>query len=357
MSIEGSAVTYTEYGTDIPKLLHTTNFKINPDAIKSNQILLKALATPLNPADLLQLRGGYNDSPDIQLGTEPNKEKKPLHVGGNEGVYKVVKSGSDASQFKEGDLVIPKLPSFGTWRSYAIAEADNLINVNGLTVEQAATISINPATAYQLLNNYISDWKSGDYVIQNSGTSQVSRYVSQLGKLRGIKTISVVRDGKSQQEIDELKQFGAEHVISHLEFNDENFDISKYTKGGNVRLALNGSCDSTVANLVKSLSNKGQLVSYGFLGGADIKYSAQQQFAKDLITRRFWLTANTYADPQGKVDTIKHLVELYGTGKIKDVPYNKLHYKQGGSEEISKELLQGLSNFKNGKGKQVLFYD
>lgn len=356
MTIEGSAVTYTEYGSDIPKLLGTTNFKINPDEIKPDQVVIKALATPLNPADLMQLRGGYNESPEIQLGTEPNG---PLHVGGNEGVYKVVKagSGSNASQLKEGDLVIPKLPSFGTWRSYAIADAVNLIIVNGLSVDQAATISINPATAYQLLNNYISDWQKGDYVIQNLGTSQVSRYVSQIAKLYDVKTISVVRDGKPQQEIDELKKYGAEHVISHLEFNDENFDITKYTNGANVRLALNGSCDSTVANLVKSLSTKGQLVSYGFLGGAEIRYSAREQFAKDLVTRRYWLTANTVADPQGKVDTIKHLIELYKTGKIQDVPYNKLRYKQGSKEEISKVLLQGLSNFKDGKGKQVLFYE
>ncbi|CCG20843.1 Mrf1 mitochondrial respiratory protein [Candida orthopsilosis Co 90-125] len=354
MTIEGSAVTYTEYGSDIPKLLGTTDFKINPNDIKPDQVVIKALATPLNPADLMQLRGGYNASPEIQLGTEPNS---PLHVGGNEGVYKVVKPGSNVSGFKEGDLVIPKLPSFGTWRSYAIADADNLIVVNGLSVDQAATISINPATAYQLLNNYVSDWQKGDYVIQNSGTSQVSRYVTQIAKLYGIKTISIVRDGKSKEEIDELKKFGAEHVISHSEFNDENFDIEKYTKGANVRLALNGSCDNTVANLVKSLSSKGQLISYGFLGGAEIKYSAQQQFAKDLVTRRYWLTANTVANPQGKVDTIKHLIELYHTGKIQDVPYNKLHYKQGGNEEISKVLLQGLSNFKGGKGKQVLFYE
>ncbi|KAI5955579.1 hypothetical protein KGF57_003712 [Candida theae] len=357
MTVQGSAVTFTEYSADIPKIVHSTDFTIDPNAIKEDQILIKALATPINPADLMQLRGGYNDAPDIQLGTEPND--KPLHVGGNDGVFKVVKagSGSKASKYKEGDLVIPKLPAFGTWRTYAIAGADDVINVNGLTVEQAATISVNPATAYQLLHNYVSDWKEGDYVIQNSGTSQVSRYVSQIAKLDGVKTISVVRDGKSQEEIDELKKFGAEHVISHSEFNDEKFDITKYTKGAPVRLAFNGSGDSTVAHLVKSLSQKGQLLSYGFLGGAEIKYSAVDQFAKDLVTRRYWLTANTYADPEGKVDTIKRLVELYSSGKIKDVPYNKVHYKQGGNEEISKVFLEGLANFKNGKGKQVLFYD
>lgn len=356
-TVEGTAATYTTPGSDFANVLKPTNFKIDFDAVKPSQLVLKALASPINPADLSQIVGGYNEPKRFtDLGTTPND---PVSVGGNEGVFKVVHVGSDAgSEFKVGDHVIPLLPSFGTWRSYATAEPKDLIKVNGISVDQASTISINPSTAYQILNQYVTDWdtKGGnDWIVQNSGNSQVSKFVIQLAKaLYNVNVISVIRDGKPQEVTDELIKLGAKHVINESEFTKEDFDITKYTNGGNVRLALNGSSDPTVPSLVKSLSKNGTLVSFGVVGGTKIEYDARLQLFKNLSTRSFWLTANTYANPDLKKDTVEKLVEIYKTGKISDVPYNKVSYKAG--QDLAKLVVDAIAESKK-SGKQVIFYE
>ena len=51
---------------------------------------------------------------------------------------------------------------------------------------------VNPPTASLLLSEFV-DLKPGDWVIQNAANSGVGSYLIQLAKLRGFKTINVVR--------------------------------------------------------------------------------------------------------------------------------------------------------------------
>ncbi|KAI5951134.1 ETR1 [Candida jiufengensis] len=348
---KGQAVTFEKYGKDLQNLLHTTTYEIDSSKLEPNQLLLKTVASPINPADIGQIGGGYNDKePITNLGNISQND--PTNVGGNEGVFKILAIGSNVSNFSIDDLVIPLLPKFGTWRNYAIAQEKDLIKVNGLTIEQAATISINPSTAYQILHQFVDNWEKGDYIVQNGGNSQVSKYITQLSKIYDINVISIIRDGKSQQEIENLKNLGAKEVIFESEFDNENFDITKYTSGANVRLALNGTSTST-SSLVKSLSPNGTLVTYGVIGNTEIKYDARLQLFKNLSTKAFWLTANTYKNPEFKKETIYKLIELYEQKKISDVGYEKLWVSD--NDDITKSLLRGVVNTKS-NGKQVLFY-
>ncbi|KAG7663979.1 uncharacterized protein J8A68_002480 [[Candida] subhashii] len=354
--IQGTAVTYTHHGRDLSQVLSNTHFKISTP-IAPNQILLRTLATPINPSDLGQIYGGYNVPRTItDLGSEPNPA---LHVAGNEGVYEIIELGEKVEGYVVGDIVIPKLPGFGTWRTCALVNVGDedrspLIRVNGLSLDQAATISINPSTAYQILNQYVKDWQDGDWVIQNAGNSQVSKYLTQIARLMNISTISVVRDGKSAEEIKELYELGATKVINESEFISPEFDIGKVTNNGNVRLALNSVCGVTVPNLVASLSNDGFLVSYGVVGSPEIKYDGRLQLFKNLTTVSYWLTANTKRNPQSKVDTINKLIELYQTGKIKDVEFNKVEYNPK-TQDLKSVVLKSIADSKN--GKQVIIYE
>ncbi|RLV89826.1 putative trans-2-enoyl-CoA reductase 1 mitochondrial [Spathaspora sp. JA1] len=347
--IQAKAATYTSHGKNLDQILTDTSFTINTP-IQPNQILLRTLATPINPSDVHQIYGGYNVPRTItDLGSVSND---PLHVGGNEGVFEVVEVGTSVTGYQQGDTVIPQLPGFGTWRSYALVnvELQPLIKMNGLTLEQASTISINPCTAYQILNQFIKDWQDGDWVIQNAGNSQVSKYFTQLTRLRGIKVVSVIRNDKSEADIEELYELGATKVIKESEFLSESFDIEKLTNGGNVRLALNSVGGTTVAQLVKSLSIDGTLVTYGVVGSPDIVYDGRIQLFKNITTTAYWLTSNTKRNPNSKIETINKLIELYQQKKIKDVDFGKVIYSK--NEDLKKVILEAISK----DGKQVVIY-
>ena len=359
MTITGKATTYSAPGSDLPNVLQQTTFVIDEAAIQPNDVVVKTLATPINPSDVAQIFGGYNDAvPSTRLGSDTTPQ--PLSVGGNEGVFKVIQIGSNVKNYEVGDVVIPKLPGFGTWRTHAVVDITQdsdltpFIKVNDLTIDQAATISINPSTAYQLLHQFVKDWKSGDWIIQNAGNSQASKYLTQLAKLINVNVLSIVRDGKPQELYDELYELGATKVLSESEFLHPEFNIEDVTKGeGNVRLTLNSIGGETVGGLVKGLSRNGVLATYGVLGGGKISYDGRIQLFKNISTRAYWLTANTKANPQSKVDTVEAVSKLFKEGKLKVAAYDKVKFDSTG--DLKATILNTIGKSKS--GKQVVIYE
>jgi mitochondrial enoyl-[acyl-carrier protein] reductase / trans-2-enoyl-CoA reductase len=207
------------------------------------------------------------------------------------------------------------------------------------------------------LFQFVPEWKSDgtEFVIQNAGNSQVAKYVSQIAKHYKINTISVVRDGKSQGEIDELYSLGATKVISELELSDPNFathTLRDIIGDGTVRLALNSVGGSTIPHFVKALSQNGVLATFGAISGSDISYSSVDQLFKNITTVAFWLSASTRKDPDFKIKTINDLVDLYKNEQISTPKFNHVHVDN--PDALLTDLMTSISNSKN--GKQVLIY-
>jgi trans-2-enoyl-CoA reductase len=83
----------------------------------------------------------------------------------------------------------------GTWRTHAVVQADHVVKVPrspSLTALQAATLAINPCTAYRMLRDFV-ELQKGDYIIQNAANSAVGQYVIQLARVWGYRTVNIVR--------------------------------------------------------------------------------------------------------------------------------------------------------------------
>lgn len=106
------------------------------------EVSLKMLGAPINPSDLFQIEGQYGIQPPVPA------------IGGNEGVAVVEKVGSAVKSLKVGDWVVPwRQNGFGTWRQHAKTSEENLLKVaNDIPMAYASALSVNPATAYRLLN-------------------------------------------------------------------------------------------------------------------------------------------------------------------------------------------------------------
>ena len=76
------------------------------------------LAAPVNPADINTIQGVY-----------PIKPKLPS-IPGNEGVAEVVSVGSDVKELKVGDRVLPRASAWGTWRTHALCDANEMVKVS-----------------------------------------------------------------------------------------------------------------------------------------------------------------------------------------------------------------------------------
>lgn len=90
-------------------------------------------------------------------------------------------------------ISVLNIPNTGTWRSLVKADASSVVKVpNDIPVPYAATLSVNPATAYRLLSDF-EKLAPGDVIIQNGANSMVGLAVIQMARDRGIKTINVIR--------------------------------------------------------------------------------------------------------------------------------------------------------------------
>uniref|UniRef100_A0A914BYU8 Enoyl-[acyl-carrier-protein] reductase, mitochondrial n=1 Tax=Acrobeloides nanus TaxID=290746 RepID=A0A914BYU8_9BILA len=178
--------------------------------VSSNKVLVKWLASPINPLDINKIEGTY-----------PWKKEFPI-VGGSEGTGVIEKVGNNVHDLKPGDSVVSMGIGVPLWNEYCVVDNSQLMKIDSrLDLISAATLIINPPTAYAMLKDYV-DLDAGDIVIQNAANSGVGRSVIQLAKIFGLKSINLIRDRPNVQELkNELRQLGADFVFTEEEFRND----------------------------------------------------------------------------------------------------------------------------------------
>lgn len=238
----------------------------------AGEVLIEMLAAPINPADINILEGRYGTLPDLPA------------VPGNEGVGVVAECGAGVEDLAPGRWVKPPA-GVGCWREALVAKAEDCIPLpDGMDTEQAAMISVNPPTAWRMLEDFV-DLKPGDWVVQNAANSGVGRCVISIARHRGLKTLNVVRRADVR---DELKAMGADAVV----LEDEPFfkDVAVITGGPRPRLGLNAVGGESAGRLLRCLAPGGTLVTYGGMSKQGFTVGAAQMIFADLRVRGFWVS-------------------------------------------------------------------
>lgn len=140
------ALMIKEFGdpSKVVEKVDTENQVNEKTSVTASQVLINFKASPINPADINTIQGTYGVKPNLPV------------VGGGEGVATVVRVGSGVTKMRAGDHVIPTVPGYGTWRSYAIADQEELFCVDkDLDIFDAAQLSVNPPTAYRMLKDFV----------------------------------------------------------------------------------------------------------------------------------------------------------------------------------------------------------
>ncbi|MBL27939.1 MAG: alcohol dehydrogenase [Rhodospirillaceae bacterium] len=246
---------------------------VQPPALQPDEVAVDVLATPINPADVLKCYGKYGHGENVP----------PLPSwGGVEGAGVVAEAGSEA-KLAPGTLVaMARAP--GMWSERVVVPAKSVIPLPaGTDPEQAAMMSVNPPTAWLMLDDYV-DLKEGDWVIQNAANSAVGRHVIAFAKARGIKTINVVR---SEAAGEGLTALGANMVL--VDGPDLPERILAAGIGGPVRLAIDAVGGVSTAHIASCLSEGAKVVCYGLLSGDDPRLPAELSIFYDVSMHGFWL--------------------------------------------------------------------
>jgi trans-2-enoyl-CoA reductase len=282
--------------------------------------LVKFLAAPIHPADVNMVQGTYGHT----VSSFPA-------VAGIEGVGVVEQVGKNVNKFKLNQRVIPAQPGLGTWRTHAVVKADHLETVSeDIPIEYAAILSVNPCTAYRLLNDFV-DLREGDVIIQNGSNSMVGLAVIQMAKMRGIKTINIIRERANLNfAIERLKELGADIVVTDkyantIKMNQLVSDLPK------PKLALNCIGGPSSRLVARFLGNGGTMVTYGGMSHKPVTIPTSAFIFNDITLKGFWLSrwveTHSREEKQRMLDEIttmikqKKLVLFTETFKFSDFPH------------------------------------
>ncbi|MHA2170707.1 MAG: zinc-dependent alcohol dehydrogenase family protein [Candidatus Kariarchaeaceae archaeon] len=281
---------------DPKEVVELSDLQLPP--FEEHDVLVSLEATPINPSNIYMIQGIY-----------PTRQKPPINLG-SEGIGKVVAIGDQVTHLKVGDRVLLPVGQ-PAWADQFVIPSKLLFPLPDADPLQLAMIGINPPTAYAMLTEFVS-LQPGDWVIQNAANSAVGRYVIELCKIWGYRTLNIVR---RESLVTELMALGADVVL--VDGDDLPRRVRESIGEDKIQLGFDAVAGEASNRLIQCLGHGGILVVYGALSLQNIQVNMGVLMAKDLTVKSFWLSRWFPQTDQKKVkETFSKLIELIAQKKL-----------------------------------------
>ena len=269
------------------------------------EVLVRMLASPVNPSDLMTVRGVY-----------PHKPGLPA-IPGYEGVGIVEAAGSGfLGRYLKGKRVAVLNKMGGNWAEFAVIPAKQAIPLSDrLSLEQAATFFVNPATAYVMTRKVLQIPRDA-WLLQTAAGSVLGGMVRRLGRHYGFKVINVVR---REEQAEELKASGADAI---LVFNGDEHEIpylreqlEQVASTSGVKYAIDPVGGQTTTAVMDVLAVDGHLLLFGSLSSDPIVFFPRALITPAAKVAGFWL--GHWMDQQSllsKLALVKQITKLIRQG-------------------------------------------
>ena len=238
------------------------------------EVRVRMIASPVNPSDLLVVRGLY--------GVLPSLPSTP----GFEGVGVVDKVGSGILGWMvKGKRVTVINSAGGNWAEYVVIPARQARPVaSDIPDAQVASFFVNPATVLAMVRHVLKVPK-GEWLLQTAAGSELGRMVVRLAKHDGIKTLNVVR---RHEAMEELKNLGGDAVICSAD-GPISQQVRAITGPDGVRFAIDPVGGDAGTGAFDSLAADGRLLLYGTLTGEPVRIDSRKMIAGRRVVEGFWL--------------------------------------------------------------------
>jgi NADPH:quinone reductase-like Zn-dependent oxidoreductase len=288
--LEAKYVRFDEFGSP------QTVLKVDNKTIqrpKTGEVLVRMISRPINPSDLIPIRGGYSHR--ISLPSVP----------GYEGIGIVEEIGPSMSYELLGRRVLP-LRGEGTWQQYVRTSADWAVPIpEGMDDYIAAQLYINPITAW-LTCTQVLNLSSEDVLLVNACGSSIGRIYCQLARIMGFKLIAVTRNNTYTEE---LLQLGASKVIDSTDTPLSEM-VMEFTNGRGASAAIDSVGGTSGSELAFCMRPDAVLLSIGLLSGLPLHWAELASNSKVIVKQfhlRHW---NQHVSVQTWQETFNNLKDL-----------------------------------------------
>ena len=245
-----------------------TIVEVEPLEAAPGEAIIAVEAAPIHLADLYCMQGKENFR--MSLPATP----------GFEGVGRISKLGPETKGFQIGDRVwLPMgCPS---WRDEVAIETAQLVPAPEGDPAQVCLLPINAPTSYLILKDF--GVAPGEWLIQNAANSNCGRYLIQMARSMGVKTVNIVR---RPELVDELLGLGGDVVL--LDGHDLASRVASATDDAAIRLAVDAVNGMATQRLAECLAEEGTILAYGMLTGEPCMVKSDLMWFKKLNLRGFY---------------------------------------------------------------------
>lgn len=302
------------------------------------EVLIKMIASPINPSDLAFLKGGYGP------------EKTFPVVPGFEGSGVVVASGGGfLPKLRMGKKVACAATSKknGCWAEYVVTSAASCVPLPaGVSPEQGSMMFVNPMTVmafFDIHQMFSKETGKKVGIINTAAASALGKMIVKIANRKNIPLISIVR---RDDQIETLKKAGAEYVLSSeaLDFDETLKMLAAKLDAMLIFDAVGGSLSDRLLNAVPSGS---RMYVYGRLSNEDSVYNPSAFISEEKQVHGFllnhWLKNSGMLKKLKTINTVKKLLKN---------DLSSLIHRQFPPEEIS----EAIDYYKNSmsKGKVLI---
>ena len=278
-------------------------------------------------------------------------------IGGQEGLAEVIATGDQVKSIKLGEWILLLNQGLGTWQTHIVTEDSaqftKIPRLDGLSPIMAATMSVNPPTAYRMLKDFV-ELKEGDVVVQNSANSGVGQAVIQICRAWGVKTVNIIRNRPNLEHLkQQLTDMGADLVITEEETRlpetAKRIAALASTAGG-PKLGLNGVGGKSATNMARLLGEHSYLVTYGGMSKDPVTIPTSLYIFKNLKSAGFWM--NKWYQTHGgseRDEMWAELMSLVLQGHLKEPIHETFSLGERSDKELISAVTTSLGGFLKGK--------
>lgn len=302
------------------------------------QVLVSVKACGVNFPDALMIQDKYQFKPNL-----------PFAPGGEIAGF-VKELGEGVSNVKVGDRVCVSIGNSGMAEE-ALADARRcLIVPENVPFDVASSFMVTYGTTWHALKDR-ADLKPGENLVVLGAAGGVGTSAVEIGKALGAR---VIAGASSQEKVDIAKKLGADDgfVYPPVPLNRDqqkqiSEDIKRLTGGNGADVLYDPVGDDYAEPALRAMNWNGRYLVIGFAAGQIPKVPLNLTLLKGCqIVGVFW-GAMAMRDPKHAADSMKQLLDMIATGKLK--PFVSEHFKLAEAGKAIRLLMD-----RKAKGKVVI---
>ncbi|PZC40201.1 MAG: NADPH2:quinone reductase [Chloroflexi bacterium] len=215
---------------------------------KSNEVLIKIIATGINFIDVYQREGIYPAPMPHTVGSEAS------------GIVEAI--GADVKNVSIGDKVAYAMV-LGSYAEYAIVPKDKIVLVpETIDLKIAAAIMLQGLTVEYLTSDCFKIEKNMNVFI-HAAAGGVGLLLTQVAKLMGAKVFGTT---STEDKAELAYKAGADHVIQYTK-NNFLTETNKIIGESQMHVVYDSVGETTINDSLKLLKARGSLIAFGQSGG------------------------------------------------------------------------------------------